>query len=125
MNTGDYDERSFDELLASPALVADHGFTGSIHLRIQQARTIRKVVFAAAGIFWLLIASVFGSWKTVLDVYEGVHSTAGLLGGWFATVQSSAIHAASPEALVSPLNVSLVAAVLLCVTVGLAMQLQD
>lgn len=60
-----------DRLLAQPALIADKGFSEQLGGRLRKTFSLRKKIFAAAGIFWLaLIIAVVSPQAVYDDLYS-------------------------------------------------------
>ena len=74
---------SLDELLAQPAVISDRGFSSRLAHKLYKPPVKREHVFLGMGATWLLLASVFGSPRALLQSLESV---ARLLTSWISSV---------------------------------------
>ncbi len=72
-----------DQLLAQPAVIADRGFSQRLAHKLHKPPMKREHVFMGMGAAWLLLASVFGSPRALLQSLESV---ARLLTSWLDSV---------------------------------------
>ena len=72
-----------DVLLAQPAVIADRGFSSRLGQKLYKPPVKREHVFMGMGAAWLLLASVFGSPRALLQSLE---SGARVLTSWISSV---------------------------------------